>query len=166
MKGREDECSPVPNVGGLAGIPESDEHGVRSYELDGRHRAIGRLEWGLLAHSMDILALVDPQGTILYINHSAERIMTRSIERYMDAMEGGLPFDAVIMDLTIRDGMGSREAIAELLRLDPDAKVIVSSGYSDDAIMGRYAECGFSEVLPKPYGLKELGRMLAKVIGE
>jgi len=127
---------------------------------------MGRLEWGPLAHSTDILALVDSRGMILYINHSAERIMTRSIERYMGAMEGGSPFDAVIMDLTIRDGMGGREAIAELLRLDPDAKVIVPGGYSDNAIMGRYAECGFSEVLSKPYGLKEPSRTLAKVIGE
>ncbi len=89
-----------------------------------------------------------------------------AIERYMSAMEGGSPFGAVIMDLTIRDGMGGREAIAELLRLDPDAKVIVSSGYSDDAVTGRYAECGFSEVLSKPYGFKELSRTLAKVIGK
>jgi DNA-binding NarL/FixJ family response regulator len=43
-------------------------------------------------------------------------------------LAGGEPFDAVIMDLTIPGGMGGREAVKELLRIDPQVKAIVSSG--------------------------------------
>jgi len=50
------------------------------------------------------------------------------------------------------------------LKVDPGAKVIVSSGYSDKAIMGNYGEHGFSDVMPKPYDLKELGNKLSRLI--
>ena len=51
-----------------------------------------------------------------------------AIARYSAAMESGHRFDAVIMDLTIPGGIGGREAISELLEIDPEAKVIVYSG--------------------------------------
>ena len=41
----------------------------------------------------------------------------------------------VIMDLTIPGGMGGKEAVREILEIDPDAMVIVSSGYADDPVM-------------------------------
>jgi len=87
-----------------------------------------------------------------------------ALDVYISAMEEGDPFDAVIMDLTIRGGMGGQETISELLKVDPGAKVIVSSGYSDKAIMGNYGEHGFSDVMPKPYDLKELGNKLSRLI--
>jgi PAS domain S-box-containing protein len=88
-----------------------------------------------------------------------------AIEMYVDAKKSGNCYDAVIMDLTIRGGMGGRDAVKELLNYDPHAKVIVSSGYSDDAIMSRYMDYGFKDVMPKPYDLNDLGEKLSKVIG-
>ena len=88
-----------------------------------------------------------------------------AIEMYVDAKRSGNCYDAVIMDLTIRGGMGGRDAVIELLKHDPHANVIVSSGYSDDAIMSRYIDYGFKDVMPKPYDLKDLGEKLSKVIG-
>jgi CheY-like chemotaxis protein len=83
---------------------------------------------------------------------------------YREAYEAGRPFDAVIVDLLISSGMGGKEAIAELLRIDPKAKAIVSSGYSDDPIMEQYREFGFQGVLPKPYLIPALKRVLYDVI--
>ncbi|RJR18307.1 MAG: PAS domain S-box protein, partial [Desulfobacteraceae bacterium] len=53
-----------------------------------------------------------------------------AIRLYREAMEKEIPFDAVIMDLTIPGGMGGKEAIKKILELDPEVKGIVSSGYS------------------------------------
>ena len=68
------------------------------------------------------------------------------------------------MDLTIPGGMGGKEAIAALLAVDPNAKVIVSSGYANDPIMANHKLYGFCGVLPKPFKMDDLNRVLASVI--
>jgi CheY-like chemotaxis protein len=87
-----------------------------------------------------------------------------AIELYENARNSSRPFDAVIMDLTIPGGMGGREAIKKLLEIAPDAKAIVSSGYSNDPIMAEYAKYGFSGVVCKPYKLKELSETMSRVV--
>ncbi|MGD0282776.1 MAG: PAS domain S-box protein [Dissulfurispiraceae bacterium] len=79
-----------------------------------------------------------------------------AIEKYKAAMKSGNPFDIVILDLTIRGGLGGRETIEQLLELNPKIKAIVSSGYSDDAAVSDYHNYGFSARLTKPYKLEEL----------
>lgn len=85
---------------------------------------------------------------------------------YKAAMEAGDPFDAVIMDLVIEEGMGGQEAIKHLLEIDPDAKAIVSSGYSNAPVMSHFQEFGFTGFLAKPYRLDELGRVLHETLAE
>lgn len=89
-----------------------------------------------------------------------------AIKLYKSARESGQPFDVVILDLTIPGGMGGKEAIQKLLELDPQAKVIVSSGYSNDPVMAEYKRYGFIDVIAKPYKIEELNQTLAKVIME
>ena len=85
---------------------------------------------------------------------------------YKAAMEAGKPFDAVIMDLVIDDGMGGQEAINYLLEIDPEAKAIVSSGYPNAPVMSHFQEFGFIGFLAKPYRLDELGKVLHEVLNE
>jgi two-component system, cell cycle sensor histidine kinase and response regulator CckA len=104
------------------------------------------------------------------LQHLGYRVATANdgaaaIAAYRQAMAAGEPFDAVIMDLTVPAGMGGKETVRRLLAIDPQARVIVSSGYGNDPIMSDYAEYGFKGVIPKPYRMKELGRALQKVIG-
>ncbi len=87
-----------------------------------------------------------------------------AIRYYKEASASERPFDAVIMDLTIRGGKGGRETIEELMTIDPDAKVIVSSGYSDDPVMSNFEEYGFRDIITKPYKLDEVGRVLRRVL--
>jgi two-component system cell cycle sensor histidine kinase/response regulator CckA len=68
------------------------------------------------------------------------------------------------MDITVPGGMGGKEAIKELLAIDPDVKAIVSSGYAQDPIMSNYKQYGFAGVVPKPYNLEEMSRELHKVL--
>ena len=78
-------------------------------------------------------------------------------------MKGG-SFDAVILDLTVPGGIGGTQTLANLSKIDPDVKAIVSSGYYGDSIMSDYAAHGFKAVLPKPYDIKRLSQVLAMVI--
>ena len=83
---------------------------------------------------------------------------------YKEARDSGRPFHAVIIDLTIPGAMGGKHAIQRFLKIDPEAKVIVSSGYSDDPVMSNFREHGFSGVIGKPYTVEELGGVLHNVI--
>ena len=87
-----------------------------------------------------------------------------AINAYRRAREAGAPFSAVIMDLTIPGGTGGREAIRHLMEYDPDAVVLVSSGYSEDPVMSHYKDYGFSGVLTKPYTIEKLASVLDEAI--
>ena len=87
-----------------------------------------------------------------------------AIELYKESLQSGKPFNAVILDLTVPGGMGGREAVKELLEIDPNVKAIVSSGYSDDTVMSEFKQYGFMGVLEKPYRIEELSAILSKVI--
>ncbi|TAL26463.1 MAG: PAS domain S-box protein [Nitrospirae bacterium] len=88
----------------------------------------------------------------------------RAIELYRKAKESGKPFDAVIIDLIIPEGMGGKEAVKKLIEIDSDIRAIVSSGYSDDLIMSGFQEYGFKGALAKPFEISELSLTLHKVI--
>lgn len=74
------------------------------------------------------------------------------------------PIDAVIMDLTIPGGMGGKETVKKLLCIDPRAKAIVSSGYSQDPIVANYQDYGFCGAIGKPYQWQELEVLLHQVL--
>ncbi|PKK88984.1 MAG: hypothetical protein CVV64_16295 [Candidatus Wallbacteria bacterium HGW-Wallbacteria-1] len=74
------------------------------------------------------------------------------------------PFDAVILDLTVPAGMGGRKTMRKLLKIDPEVKAIVSSGYSNDPIMSDYRTHGFSGILFKPYLMEEMSRVVHDVV--
>jgi two-component system cell cycle sensor histidine kinase/response regulator CckA len=89
---------------------------------------------------------------------------TEAIEMYKKAKDGNQPFDIVIMDLVVQDGMGGKEAIRRLREFDPKVKAIVSSGYSNDEVMSQFHKFGFKDAISKPYRMREISKILEKVL--
>ncbi len=83
---------------------------------------------------------------------------------YRKGLEAGQPYDAVLLDLTVRGGMGGTDCMRKLLELDPNVRGIVSSGYSEDPVMSSYRDFGFSGVITKPYVIQDLSRILLSII--
>ncbi len=89
---------------------------------------------------------------------------TEALEKYANARNGIKPFDLVIMDLTVPGGMGGKDAVAKLLEMDTEAKVIVSSGYSTDSILTAYKSYGFNGRLLKPFDMELLRDEVERVL--
>jgi len=87
-----------------------------------------------------------------------------AVALYKRSLKSARPFDAVILDLTVRGGMGGKETIQKLIDIDPAVIGIVSSGYADDPGMTDFRKYGFSGVVAKPYTLEELGEKLSRVL--
>jgi PAS domain S-box-containing protein len=81
----------------------------------------------------------------------------QAVEQYR---EKGNTIDLVLMDLTMPH-MDGAEAFGELRRLNPDVRVVLASGYSNEDVAVRFAGKGFSGVLQKPYNLSSLREALA-----
>jgi two-component system, cell cycle sensor histidine kinase and response regulator CckA len=80
----------------------------------------------------------------------------KAIELFGHAMKIGRPFDLVILDLTVKGGMGGEEAIQKIREIDPEVRAVVSSGYADSLVLADYREHGFSAFLNKPYKIDAL----------
>jgi CheY-like chemotaxis protein len=83
---------------------------------------------------------------------------------YKQEKEAGAPFDLVILDLSVPEGLGGKDAIALLKSYDPRVKAVVSSGYSNDPAVQNFTEYGFTGKLSKPYKISDLKELLEEQI--
>jgi two-component system cell cycle sensor histidine kinase/response regulator CckA len=88
-----------------------------------------------------------------------------AIEKYVKAIQADKRYDVVILDLTIRGGMGGAETVRKLKEIDENVVAVVSSGYSDDAVISNYRDRGFKAFLKKPYNVDDLRRVLNSLLG-
>ncbi len=71
------------------------------------------------------------------------------------------PFHAVILDLTIKGGMGGVDTAQQLRARGAEVPIVASSGYANDRVMADFREYGFDAVLRKPYRLDDLAAALS-----
>ncbi len=122
----------------------------------------------LLVMDDDELVLETVWAMLETLDHTAVFVPDgeSAVQAYRTAMSAGTPFDAVILDLTIRGGHGGEEAMRQLLELDPKAVGIVSSGYSASPVMAQARRYGFKDCIAKPYRPEDLRLVLDRVLGE
>lgn len=72
--------------------------------------------------------------------------------------------EAVLMDMTLPGGMSGYESTSEILRMDPTARVIAMSGFFDDDAHETLHAQGFCGVLPKPFTIESLSRIVGEAV--
>jgi signal transduction histidine kinase/ActR/RegA family two-component response regulator len=87
-----------------------------------------------------------------------------AVKIYHSLARTGTPPDVVLMDLTLRGGMNGGETAAEILRFDPEARLVVTSGSVNEDVQMSFLEKGFVGVLPKPYEAGELTQIVHRVV--
>ncbi len=87
-----------------------------------------------------------------------------AVKLYDRALRRGEQFQAVILDATVRGGMGGVATIERLRDLDPEVNAIICSGYSDEAALTEFLAYGFRGALPKPFTRRELADALQKTL--
>jgi CheY-like chemotaxis protein len=87
-----------------------------------------------------------------------------AIDLYKKEKAAGSPFDIVILDLSVPNGLGGKETIELLRNVDPEVKAVVSSGYTNDPVVRNFSHYGFREKLTKPYNIQEMRNLLEKII--
>lgn len=80
----------------------------------------------------------------------------QALAHYTSTRQSNTPYVAVILDLTVEQGMDGIETLAHLRKLDPDIYAIVASGTARETIAANYREQGFSDALPKPFRLQDI----------
>ena len=91
---------------------------------------------------------------------------SEAVRIYERAARKGENFRAVILDATVRGGLGGVETIERLRSIDPEVNAIICSGYSDEAALSEFLSYGFRGALPKPFTRRELADALQKALAE
>ena len=89
---------------------------------------------------------------------------SQAIAAFAKAKTQGEPFDVVMMDLVIPNGVGGQDAVHTIKQIDPTAKVLASSGHLEHPVMKDHKQFGFNAVLEKPYKLEKLQQVIENVI--
>ena len=87
-----------------------------------------------------------------------------AVKQYKDARKANNVINAVILDLKINKGINGEEGAKLLLDFDPEAKIIISSGFSNHPIMQKPQDFGIQAVLLKPFGIATLQKILEKIL--
>ena len=85
-----------------------------------------------------------------------------AVDLFLHEKEKGVPFHALIFDLTVKGGMGGTEAVQLIRQHDTDVPAFVMSGYHDDPVLANPEEYGFNDGLTKPFTIEELQHLLEK----
>lgn len=144
-------------------LPASDKELVKSEVAESTEPSMGDGRVLLMDDDEMLLSIISRLLVHQGYKVKCARDGLEAIEMYKQAIRSGQPYDAVVMDLVVPNGMGGKESMQKLVEIDPDIKAIVSSGYSNDPVMADHEKYGFCGVLPKPYRIRELAALIQEV---
>ena len=73
--------------------------------------------------------------------------------------------DLIILDL-IMPGMGGRKCLEKLLKINPQVRVLIASGYSVNGPTKEALEAGAKGFISKPYDVRQMLKAVRKALDE
>jgi CheY-like chemotaxis protein len=127
-------------------------------------------EKDLSPRGSEVILLIDDDPLVLDL---AEEILIRfgykvltaingesGIKTYLDNKE---TISLIILDLMM-PGMGGKRCLEEILRVNPDMKIVVASGYSEDGHIDAAIDSGARSSIKKPFNVKQLLSVVREVL--
>lgn len=109
-----------------------------------------------------VLRVIESMLKNLGIKSITSSESTTFLSTYQDMLKKKINVDILIVDLTLPGDIGGKQLIKDIRRFNPEAYVVVSSGYSNDFVLQNYQDYGFNDLLRKPYDKNELIKVLEK----
>ena len=127
------------------------------------YRGMGR---SILVVDDDPMILNTIQAILKHLNFTSVGVSSgeEGVSFFQRHYRDGTPFSAVLMDLTLPGGINGEQATRRILDIDPDARVIASSGYLSDPVNEEQREKGFVGALSKPYDISMVSDVLREVL--
>jgi PAS domain S-box-containing protein len=158
------ECSSEPDTGTTFEIYlPAFEREVESGKLAENGLPRGGIETILLVDDEEFVRNPGRQSlakfgyTVLTVSDGA-----RALELYRKEQER---IDLVILDL-IMPGMSGRKCLEELIKIDPQVKVLVASGYSANESAKETIEAGAKGYIGKPYSVRQMLKVVRQVLDQ
>jgi CheY-like chemotaxis protein len=85
-----------------------------------------------------------------------------AIAKFKEETDEGKTISCLIFDLTVPGGLGGKDAVKEIRKINQSIPVFVASGYADDPAISEPVKYGFTDGIPKPFTMKKLAEMLKK----
>jgi signal transduction histidine kinase/CheY-like chemotaxis protein len=133
----------------------------------------GRHEMAVNMPSARVLVMDDEENIRLLCSKALGRLGfevtttadgAEAVQEFSLAWKSGRPYHLVIFDLTIPGGMGGKDAMIAVRKIDPSVRSIVSSGYSNDPVLADYGKYGFDAVGAKPYMSEEMTETVRQLL--
>lgn len=141
-------------------LPASPEPAILDAATGVKHNGSGRI---LIMDDEEIIRMYAEKSlTTLGYSVVCTKDGKETLNFFIEETNAGRPFVAIILDITIPGGMGGKETIVEIRKLNTEIPVFVVSGYSEDPVMAEPANYGFTDSLCKPFTIAELSEMLNK----
>jgi DNA-binding NtrC family response regulator len=120
----------------------------------------------------ETVLLVDDETMVLNVASDMMRTMGYTVITASDGStavnlyrENHQRIDLVMLDMVMPDMSGS-DVFDEIKKINPQAKVLLSSGYSLNGQASRIMERGCDGFIQKPFTLDEISTLLRQILGQ
>jgi len=126
----------------------------------------------LLSPGKETILLVDDEPLLLDISHKLLSLLGYHVLTANSGEEAlrvirteRSPLDLVILDLMM-PGMGGAKCLAEMLKIDPSLKVIIASGFADNASQQEILQAGAVDFIQKPFHIQDISKKIRNILGQ
>lgn len=139
---------------------------MKEYFISGEKDIFASNNTAVLLIEEDEMTREITTGMLQYLGYQVDAVGQgeEAVALYKLRKEEGRPFEAVILEICSSKDPDGRETLRQLLEYDPEVKLVASSGFTGVMNIAAPRDSGFRALLPKPYGIRQLGSVLRAVI--